>query len=219
MNLRDVSNQDFNTLFKVMPIYEEDNMMCYTGGKVEKLVFTETAKNEESLKCMDELRTNLKNPLEWMYWWCRGEIYDLKALRSALEQRDQLEKHLLKLKQKVAELKEDLENITQGKSSMRTMFKSASDTQYYEQLIQAQERDIENYQQLHDVITVHLGRDAIGALKKRKLKIFRQMLQSFSIAEISNAHMIASFWNKIADHKYVLREVLNQRKMKEVKNK
>jgi hypothetical protein len=85
MNLRDTSNADFNTLFKVMPIYEEDNMMCYTGGKVEKLVFTESAKNEDTLKRMDDLRTNLKNPVEWMYWWCRGEIYDIKALRFAIE--------------------------------------------------------------------------------------------------------------------------------------
>jgi len=34
---------------------------------------------------MEELKLNVKNPVEWMYWWCRGEIYDIKALRFAIE--------------------------------------------------------------------------------------------------------------------------------------
>ena len=85
MTQRESSNVLFKDLFKVIPIYEEDNMMCYTGGKVDKLVFAEAAKNEETAQLMEELKLNVKNPVEWMYWWCRGEIYDIKALRFAIE--------------------------------------------------------------------------------------------------------------------------------------
>jgi hypothetical protein len=62
------------------------------------------------------------------------------------------------------------------------------------------------------LVTVHLGRDAIPAMKKRKMKIYSQMLQTFSTAEISNAHLIATFWNKIARNQFVEREVDYQKK-------
>lgn len=86
--------------------------MCYSGNNTEKNVFGVAAKDETTSKNMDDLRMNLKNPVEWMYWWCRGEIYDIKAIQAAIEQRDNLEKAQLKAKQKVAELREDLEKIT-----------------------------------------------------------------------------------------------------------
>ena len=38
------------------------------------------------------------------------------------------------------------------------------------------------------------------------------MLQTLSSAEISNAHVIASFWHKIALNPYVVREVTNTQK-------
>ena len=42
-----------------------------------------------------------------------------------------------------------------------------------------------------------------------ELKIYKQMLSSFSVAEINNAHSIATFWNKIADNKYIMHEIMH----------
>ena len=47
------------------------------------------------------------------------------------------------------------------------------------------------------------------------MKIYSQMLQTFSSAEISNAYLIASFWSKIDENQYVVREVTNQKKQSE----
>ena len=215
MTKREESNGLFKELFKVVPVYEEDNMMCYSGGNTAKNVFGEAAKDETTAKYMTDLKSNMKNPVEWMYWWCRGEIYDIKAIQQAIEQRDNLEKAQIKAKQKVADLREDLEKITQGKSSMRTVFKGSNDTAQYEMQIDSLDREIENLGNLYDIVSIHLARDAIPALKKRKLKIYQQMLQSFGIAEIGNAHLIASFWNKIIENKYVVREQVHMKMMKE----
>lgn len=57
---------------------------------------------------MDNVRDNLKNPYEWMYLWVRGEIYDLKALKFAVEQRDLIDKQLKKSKQRLEEAQADL---------------------------------------------------------------------------------------------------------------
>jgi hypothetical protein len=54
------------------------------------------------------VKENLKNPYEWMYLWVRGEIYDLKALKFAVEQRDLIDKQMKKMKSRFEELKDDL---------------------------------------------------------------------------------------------------------------
>ena len=87
---------------------------------------------------------------------------------------------------------------------MRTVFKSSSDSDSIKREIDNLERDIENLGILMDTVNIHLGKDVIPKLKKSKLKIYKTMLSSFSIAEINNAHSVATFWNKIADNKYIM---------------
>jgi hypothetical protein len=52
------------------------------------------------------------------------------------------------------------------------VFKGSSDTNQYEVQIESLDREIENLGVLYDIVTIHLARDAIPALKKRKLKIY-----------------------------------------------
>jgi predicted acetyltransferase len=92
---------------------------------------------------------------------------------------------------------------------MRTVFKSSSDSETIKKEIEICERDSENLAILIDTVNIHLGKDVIPKLKRAKLKIYKSMLSSFSVAEISNAHSIATFWNKIADNKYIMQEIMN----------
>ena len=55
---------------------------------------------------------------------------------------------------------------------MRTVFKGSNDTNQYEVQIESHDREIENLGKLYEIVTIHLARDAIPALKKRKLKIY-----------------------------------------------
>ena len=71
---------------------------------------------------------NLKNTFTDLYHWCKGEIYDLQALRSAIEARDNLVKNEKKLQGKKKDTQKDLDNVTAGKKSMRTILKNQSDT-------------------------------------------------------------------------------------------
>ena len=95
-----------------------------------------------------------------------------------------------------------------GKTSMRTVFKSSSDSETLKKEVEIIERDIENLEILLETVTIHLGKDVIPKLRRSKLKIYKQMLKSFSVAEINNAHSIATFWNKIADNKYIMQEIM-----------
>jgi hypothetical protein len=116
------------------------------------------------------------NPFDWLYYWCKGEIYDLKSLVTAIDQLNGLEKMLRKANVKKLETANDLGNMQEGKTTIRTVFKSSSDTGSMKAAIETTEREIENLGILCEIITVHLGRDVLPAFKTSKAGIYRKML-------------------------------------------
>jgi hypothetical protein len=51
---------------------------------------------------MEHMVQNQKNPFEEMYHWCKGEIYDIKAIVAAIWSKEALEKLLKKTETKKA---------------------------------------------------------------------------------------------------------------------
>lgn len=77
---------------------------------------------------MDNLMNQMGNPFVDMYHWCKGEIYDLQALVEAVTSKDNVEKEQKRLEAKKKNTQADLENVNQGKKTVRTIFKSDKDT-------------------------------------------------------------------------------------------
>ena len=77
---------------------------------------------------MTHMIENLKNPFDEMYFWCKGEIYDLQALQVALQARDAMENTIKKLESKKKNTQADLESVNAGKKTIRTLLKSEKDT-------------------------------------------------------------------------------------------
>jgi hypothetical protein len=73
---------------------------------------------------MDHVVENLKNPYEEMYHWCKGEIYDLQSLADAVTARDNIEKNQKKMENAKRDTQNDLDNVTTGKKTVRTIFKN-----------------------------------------------------------------------------------------------
>jgi hypothetical protein len=92
---------------------------------------------------------------------------------------------------------------------MRTVFKSSSDADAIRKEMENLERDIENLTIIIDTVTIHLGKDVIPRLKRQKLSVYKHMLSNFGQAEIKNAHSIATFWNQIAENKYIIEEIMS----------
>ncbi len=98
-------------------------MTNYTEGKQELLVLN----NPESSKIkeqMEHMIDNQKNSFDHMYHWCKGEIYDIKAIVNAIAQKENFEKLLKKAETKKSNTQADLENVNQGKKTMRTLLKN-----------------------------------------------------------------------------------------------
>lgn len=159
---------------------------------------------------MDHLIENMKNPYEEMYHWCKGEIYDLQAMCEAVAAKENLEKSHKRLEGKKMDTQKDLENVNQGRKTVRTIFKNEKDTGGMLNQIESvsiiisnlinvlqSEREIENLQTLSEIVTIYLGEHIIPNFKKDKLSIYQRLMQQFTVMEINNAHQTASFWSNV----------------------
>ncbi len=85
-------------------------------------------KNETNQKLfqeqVDNLMNNMNNPFVDLYHWCKGEMYDIQAISDAIVSREGVEKDLKKLETKKKNTQTDLENVNQGKKTVRTIFKN-----------------------------------------------------------------------------------------------
>lgn len=113
-------------LMGLLDKYEDVNMNCYTENSPDKLVLN-NPENKQLKDQMDHMIDNQKNPFEEMYHWCKGEIYDIKSILFAIEQKMALEKLLKKTETKKSNTQSDLENVNQGRKTIRTVFKSEKD--------------------------------------------------------------------------------------------
>ena len=69
----------------------------------------------------------LKNPYIDLYHWVKGEIYDLEAIRNSISVRAGVLENTRKLESKKISTQKDLESVSQGKTTVTTLFKNSSD--------------------------------------------------------------------------------------------
>ncbi len=145
-------------------------------GKTEKLIMNEATNNPADQEYIKKVREYLKNPYDWLYYWVRGEIHDIKALKAAIDQKDLIEKNLAKMAKKLENAGVDLNTLKEGKTTLRTVFKTLSDSDQYKKEIETLGRDIESNEILLECVNIHLGNDIIPQFKKSKMRMYRQIL-------------------------------------------
>lgn len=178
------NNRVMQTLFDK---YEDLNMNQYTEGKQDLLVFN----NPESTRMkeqMDHMIDNQKNSFDHMYHWCKGEIYDIKAIVNAISFKENFEKTLKKTEAKKSNTQADLENVNQGKKTLRTILKNEKDAGGLQTTIDVAEKELENLDTIIAILTIYMGEQVIPKFKKEKLKIYHKLMQQFTVIEINNAH-------------------------------
>lgn len=63
-----------------------------------------------------------------MYHWVKGEIFDIESVVKALDTKDKIQSNINKNEKKKKSTQEDLDNVTTGKKTVKTMFKNIDDT-------------------------------------------------------------------------------------------
>lgn len=89
----------------------------------------------------------------------------------------------------------DMQDVSAGKTTVTTMFKSSSDAGAMANKIDQLGREIEQLQKICDLLTCYIGNVVLKSFKNEKVDLYRRMLQQFTVIEINNAHTQASFWS------------------------
>jgi hypothetical protein len=71
---------------------------------------------------------SLKNPYFNLYHWCKGELFDIITVNNALAAKDKIHDKIGKNEKKKRSRQDDLDNVTTGRKTVKTMFKSQGDT-------------------------------------------------------------------------------------------
>ena len=178
-NFRDVrmqsiaNNRVLNTL---LDKYEDLNITCYTDNNPDKLVLN-NPEHKQLKEQMEHMVDNQKNSFDQMYHWCKGEIYDIKAVVNAINQKDAFEKMLKKTESKKSNTEADLDNVNAGKKTIRTIFKDEKDQGKLQTTIEIAAKEMDNLETLISIITIYLGEKIIPNFKKDKLKIYHKLMQ------------------------------------------
>lgn len=138
---------------------------------------------------------NLKNPYFNVYHWCKGELFGIEAVANAIAHKDKIQERINKSEKKKKSTQGDLDSVTTGRKTVKTLFKGANDTGAMVSKIEASEREIEALTSLYDILTIYLGESVVPSFKSRRQKIYSKIVQQFNVMQINNAHQVASFWS------------------------
>lgn len=126
--LKNTALANNKVLVNMLDKYEELNMASYTQNNPDYMVIRGENKNGDLKVQIDSLLENFKNPFEEMYHWCKGEIFDLEALFDAISVKESIENKQKKLEASKKQTQQDLENVNQGRTSVRTLFNKDTST-------------------------------------------------------------------------------------------
>ena len=70
---------------------------------------------------------DLKNPYFNLYHWSKGELFDIEAVANAISTRDNIVMKLGKTEKKKAGTQKDLNDVTAGRKTVKTLFKNEKD--------------------------------------------------------------------------------------------
>ena len=103
----------------------------------------------------------MRNPFKEAYYWLKGELLDLKGLKSALEGRENVIRLQSAAESKKRSDQQELEKLSQGKSTLKSFFKSKSskenDILALQTAIEVSQKDIEDYKKLVNFLTIYHG--------------------------------------------------------------
>ena len=111
----------------------------------------------------------------------------------------------LNLEKKIVTDLQSMEANKQGKTTITNFWKSAASkankAAELEGVVEAQKREVEDYKNLINFLTVYHGQVAVPAFKKNKRGLYLRMLNSFCMKEIANAHSVATLFHGLLDPK------------------
>lgn len=128
MNATSQGIQDYKQFLSMLEKYEGLNFSTYVDNDESRLVFGNGDGGKDLKKQVSKLSDNLKNPYFNIYHWVKGEIFDIDSIMAAVSIKDKIEKTRLAKEKTKKSTQENLDNVTTGRKTVKTLFKNIDDT-------------------------------------------------------------------------------------------
>lgn len=196
--VRDDQDQAYSSVMQSLLKYEDNNVEYYADSDVQKRVLTHPEAGEVKER-VDTTYKGLKNPFKEAYLLLKGELLDLKGMSDALQGREQVVKSQSATESKKRSDMQEVEKLSQGKTTLKSIFKSSkskeNDIVSLQAAIEVATKDIQDYRKLINFLTIYHGQVAIQKFKKEKAQQYLRLMHNMSVKEISNSHQQATFWH------------------------
>lgn len=127
----------------------------------------------------------------------------MQGMNDGLAGRESVMKAQLATEQKKRDDTKELNKLSEGKSTMKSFFKSKSQKESgilsLKAGLEIADQEIADFKQLIIFLTIYHGQIAIPKFKKAKAKMYLKALNNFCVKEISNAHLSATLYHSMLD--------------------
>lgn len=147
----------------------------------------EEQKPEKLKEAAEKMQDSQKNPYYYLYHWCEGELLDIQAVLTAIQQRDRSVTLMKKNEKSKASVEKEIDAAKAGKKTMKTMFKKETNVEKMDQKAENTMQEIDNLDKLSKIQTIYIGEKVIPAFKARKSHVYANILQQFNVLMINNA--------------------------------
>mmetsp|Transcript_14680 Transcript_14680/g.16394 ORF Transcript_14680/g.16394 Transcript_14680/m.16394 type:complete len:323 (+) Transcript_14680:638-1606(+) len=184
--------------------YENTTMNIYSNESISghyKMI--SDSDNNTMKELIENLSQKVSNPFIRFKYWVKEEIIDLHALLQAVGQKNSLESKKSKLLTKIKSANSELEKLNSGKKTFKTIFKSqsskASTITNLTTFVAQAEKDVEIYDKIIKVVTVHMHQTLLPEFKTKKVKGYVASLKDFSDNESKNSNELYQCWSSVLE--------------------
>lgn len=122
---KDSADVNYKLLVSSLMKYEDTNVDFYSDSESSLRVLTHPNIGDMKER-IDSAYKGWKNPFKDAYYWLKGELLDLKGLNEALLGRELVVKMQSNTDSKKRSDQVELEKLSQGKTTFKSIFKSKS---------------------------------------------------------------------------------------------
>ena len=193
----EVDKKQYIELIKGFTNYEKDNMMNYADNNENALIFFNPSNNDLSEKIL-KLKQEMVNPFVSFRDWLQEEMLDVEAMLLTIKQIHNLLETQVKLKNKLAELEENVKKGQQGQVNIfKSLFKKKEDiiaeTEKEKEITQQKIADIE---EIIKIVGDNLE-NQMEIFKNDKTNNYYKYLKIFSIMQREANRVIREIWSLV----------------------
>lgn len=203
MTVRDEQDASYVQIMTSLFKYEDNNVEFYSDSEPNKRILTNPDQHTDLKEKVDTTFRGLRNPYKEAYLMVKGELLDLKGMSDALAGRENVVKMMSATESKKRDNQQELEKLSQGKTTLKSIFKSnkskENDILNLQAAIEVANKDVADYKKLIHFLTIYHGQVAINKFKREKQRQYLRLMHNMSVKEISNSHLQATFWHAILE--------------------